>query len=112
MNALGDVVVIIGQESFVLKCTLNAFITIPSHLNGFKGASERLQASDPSAFATVISTATGKPYDVKEHQRIIDLLFENGFGGTSVRDKLLEYVGLLVVGGKVRAEAQSEVAGE
>lgn len=107
-----DVVVTIGPESFVLKCTLNAFMTLPAQLNGFQGAAERLQVSDPFAFATVISTASGKPYDVKEQERVLALLFEHGFDGTKVRDKLLEYVGLLVVGGKVRAEAQSEPAGE
>lgn len=107
-----DTVITIGAESFVLKCTLNAFITIPSQLNGFQGAAERIQVSDPFAFATVISTATGKPYDAKEQERILAALFEHGFDGTKVRDNLLEYVGLLVVGGKVRAEAQSEAAGE
>jgi hypothetical protein len=108
----GDTAVTIGPETFVLKCTLNAFITIPAQLNGFKGAAERLQVSDPFAFATVISTGAGNPYDAKEQERIMGLLFDHGFGGSSVRDKLVEYVGLLVVGGKIRAEAQSEVAGE
>lgn len=110
MAGSGETLVNIGDETFVLKCTLDAFRTIPAHLDGFIGAFSKLAQASPDACIVIIAAGTGKARDFKEHDRIAGLLFENGLA--NVIPVLTQYVDFLSSGGMKRAEAQSGDAGE
>ena len=109
---MSQVILTIGGESFALKCTLDAFRTIPANLGGFVGAFNALASADVNTCAFIIAAATGKALDFKEHERVASKMFEEGLD-RPLFDKLTEYVKLLQNGGKVKTEAaQGAPAGE
>jgi hypothetical protein len=106
---MAEVTLKLGGETFTLKCTLDAFRTIPANLNGFVGAFGSLASADVNTCVFIIATATGKTRDFKEHERIAGLLFANGLD-RDLFDVLTAYVKMLQNGGK--AEAPNGSAGE
>lgn len=106
---MAEVALKIGGETFVLRCTLDAFRTIPANLNGFVGAFGALASADVDTCIFIIAAATGKTRDSKEHDRIGALLFEQGLD-RELFDNLTRYVKMLQNGGK--AEAPKGTAGE
>lgn len=106
---MAEVVLKLGSETFVLKCTLEAFRAIPASLNGFVGAFGSLASADVDTCIFIIAAATGKTRDFKEHERIAGLLFEQGLN-RDLFDVLTTYVKMLQNGG--RAEAPNGSAGE
>lgn len=101
----------IGGETFALKCTLDAFRTIPAALGGFVGAFNAMQTADVNTIVFVIAAGIGKASSAKEHDRIAELIFKDGLEPETI-SKVSEYVLLLKDGGKVKSEAQSDAAGE
>jgi hypothetical protein len=109
---MSEVVLNLGGESFRLRCTLDAFRTIPANLGGFVGAFGALSSADVNTCAFIIAAATGKAADFKEHERIAGKMFEQGLE-KELFDKLTEYVRLLQNGGKVKtSEEPNGTAGE
>lgn len=106
---MAEVALKIGGETFALKCTLEAFRTIPANFNGFVGAFGSLASADVNTCVFIIATATGKMQDFKEHERIAGLLFDQGLD-RDLFDTLTKYVKMLQNGGK--AEAPKGSAGE
>jgi hypothetical protein len=106
---MAEVALTVGGETFVLKCTLNAFRTIPATLGGFVGAFNALASADVNTCVFIIAAGVGKPADFKEHERIAEVLFREGLD-KGLFDKLAEYVKLLQNGGK--SEAPNGSAGE
>lgn len=101
---MSDTIVEIGGEKFTLKCTLDAFRSIPSALGGFLGAFNRLATADVETCVYIVAAATGSKSDFAEHERIAGLMFKDGLDG-KMFDALTNYVKLLQNGGKVRSEA-------
>ena len=108
---MSEVVLNVGGETFVLKCTLDAFRVIPAQLGGFVGAYHALTTGDPNTCVFIIAAATGKATDMKAHEHIAGRIFADGLG-PAVISKCTEYVLLLQHGGKVRTEAPNGSAGE
>lgn len=109
---MADVTLNLGGETFILKCTLNAFRTVPAALGGFVGAFNALASADVNTCVFIIAAATGKPADFKEHERIAERIFAAGLD-QELFEKLTEYVKLLQNGGKAKtAEAPNGSAGE
>lgn len=106
---MAEVALKLGGETFVLKCTLEAFRTIPASLNGFVGAFGSLASADVDTCVFIIAAATGKTRDFKEHERIAGLLFDQGLD-RDLFDVLTNYVKMLQNGGKTEAPKGS--AGE
>ena len=106
---MAEVNLSLNGEAFVLKCTLDAFRTIPANLGGFVGAFGNLANADVDTCIFIIAAATGKARDFKEQERIGALLFEQGLN-RDLFDALTGYVKLLQNGGK--AEAPKGSAGE
>lgn len=104
-----EVSLTLGDETFVLKCTVEAFRNIPAALGGFVGAFQHIANADVDTCILIIAVATGNARNAKEHDRIANLLFKQGLD-RSVFDKMAEYVLLLQNGG--RQEAPSGTAGE
>lgn len=96
----GEVHITLGSETFALKCTLDAFRSIPRGLDGFIGAFGKLTQADVDSCVFIIASGTGKGGDFKEHERIAGLLFENGLSG--VLTPLSTYLTLLQGGGAKR----------
>lgn len=100
----------IAGEEFDLKCTLEAFRTIPATLGGFVGTFNNLAQADPETCSFIIAAATGKGRDMKERERIAGLLFKAGLSA-EVIGTLTEYVQMLSNGGKVPSKG-SDGSGE
>ena len=101
---MSEVLVDIGGETFALKCTLDAFRSIPAALGGFVGTFGNLANADVNTCVYIVAVATGKKNDFAEHERIAGLMFKDGLDG-QMFDKLTSYVKLLQNGGKVREAA-------
>lgn len=106
---MSEVKLTLGDESFVLKCTLDAFRTVPAALGGFVGAFNSLASADVNTCVFIVAAGTGKANDFKEHRRIAELMFADGLSA-SLFETLTEYVKLLQNGG--RREAPNGSAGE
>lgn len=104
-----EVTLKLGDETFILKCTLDAFRTIPAALGGFVGAFQHLANADVDTCILIVAAATGNTRNAKEHDRIANLLFSQGLDRT-LFDTLTEYVNMLKNGG--RTEAPGGTAGE
>lgn len=112
MTSLGEKQITIGSESFMLKCTLDAFRRIPSTMGGFVGVFNNLATADPDGAAFIIAAATGKGGDLKEINRIAELLFKVGLS-SDLFNELTDYVQMLRNKGQpMNSEAQSGTAGE
>lgn len=88
-----EIVLSLGGETFVLKRTLDAYISVPAALGGFQGAFEKLRTADPSACILVVAAAIGKVDDYVERKRIGGLMMDEGIG--NILAPLTEYVLLL-----------------
>lgn len=115
MTALSEKTTTIGNETFVLKCTLDAFRRIPATLGGFVGVFSNLASADVDGAAFIIAAATGKGGDFAEQERIASLMFANGLSSALFND-LTAYIQLLQNGGrpikKSGTEANDVSAGE
>lgn len=80
----------------VLSATPNAALRISRHFGGFKAARDRLLAEDLDAYVAIIRFGCGlKDGDAKGLE---DKVFAAGL--TSLFVPLLEYIGVLISGGK------------
>lgn len=105
-----ETVLKMGGETFVLKRTLDAYISVPAALGGFQGAFEKLRTADPSACILVIAAAIGKVDDYVERQRIGGLMMEEGIG--NILGRLTEFVLALSQPTPKSAEAKKDTPGE
>jgi len=102
----GEVELNLAGETFILRCTLDAFREVPARFDGFVGALRRLGVADVDATAHMIAIGIGKGRNQRERERIAGKLFEAGLD--DALSKLTEWIGLLSAGGKRREEAPAE----
>jgi len=88
----------------VLLPTPNAALRISRHFGGFKAARDRLLAEDLDAYVAVIRYGCG----IKEAEAkgLEEKVFAAGL--TNLFVPLLEYIGVLISGGKLPAEEDKE----
>lgn len=108
MKSLGEMSVTIGGEEFVLKCTLDAFRSIPATLGGFVGTFGQLAQAEPESCAFIVAAATGKGRDMKERERIAGLMFTGGGLNAETISSLTDYVRMLNNGGKLPTAATDD----
>lgn len=105
-----EILVKVGNETFVLKRTLEAYRSVPAQLDGFVGAYAKMGQANPDVCAFVIAAGVGKPLDFAERDRIASLLYEHDV--TEVLKPLTAYIDLLMSGSNAKKVAQSGGAGE
>jgi hypothetical protein len=109
MSNPGEVQLTLGDETFTLKCTLDAFRSIPATLGGFVGVFNNLASGDVEGVAYIIAAATGKGNNAKERERIAAKMFSVGLT-SELYTTVTDYVNLLQNGGKPYREAQGETS--
>lgn len=109
---MAEVTLNLGGETFILKCTLDAFRTIPAALGGFVGAFNAIASADVNTCVFIIAAGIGKANNAKEHERIAGKMFAEGLD-KDMFDAIAEYVTLLQNGGRKKtAEDPNGSAGE
>jgi hypothetical protein len=97
-----EVAVNLSGEIFTLKPTLGAAIGINAAFGGIYLAGQRAMQGDIAAIATIIRH--GAALDAKAEAEIIGKVFRAGV--TTVSTKAMEFIGVLMNGGKAAKDAE------
>jgi hypothetical protein len=107
----GDVEITLCGQSFTMKPTLNAGLSISRQAGGIRAAMDRVAAMDLDTVITVIRLGVG-PEQSKSVKNFDQLVFENGLtdadGG--LLGKCMEYLANLARGGKPLDTSSAEEA--
>lgn len=97
----GNVEIVLGDDTLILKPTLNAALAISRTAGGIRGAIDKVAAMDFDAITSVIRLGIGTE-EAKRRKDLDRMIYENGLYDAQgeVMGKCIEFLSNLARGGK------------
>jgi hypothetical protein len=105
----GDVTLNLGDQELVLKCNLQAGMSISRIAGGIRGAINKCMDMDLDTIVAVVRFGIG-PKEAKHFPKIDEMIFVNGLMDSQgeVLSKVIEYLSNLARGGRPAPAAEED----